>query len=505
MVTDFLTPGELTSLGLAAVGEGVEISRHALFFAPERIQIGAHTRIDAFAVLAAGAGGIRIGRNVHISAHATILGAGGVDIDDFSTVSVRCSIFSSNDDYSGATLTNPTVPAELRGVLDAQVRIGPHAIVGAGSVVLPGVTIGESSAVGALSVVKQDVPPFSIAAGVPARIVGRRRAEHRDLAAAYLNELTNAHLAPAAEEPIASVPAAPTPTPSFESFPHVLAHLAQLQEQVNWLADLDRQIRVERNRIDIALGALEGMREQIAPFHAVRATSEYQAAFTCANPLVSVCIATSNRAELLVERAIRSVREQTYRHLQIIVVGDHTMDDTESRLAALGDDRIQFVNLPERGPYPPPGDDRWYVAGVMAMNKALSLCTGHFVTHLDDDDAMEGERVETLLAAAREHRADFLWHPFWSEGPDGAWRQIGDGRLELGSVTTGALFYHRYFASIGWDVYAYRLAEPGDWNRIRKIKMLRPRLHFVDRPLLRHYAERRQPTFERQPGERLLE
>lgn len=504
MNTDFLTPDELASSGLAAVGEGVQISRHALLFSPERIQIGAHTRIDAFVVLAAGAGGIRIGRNVHISAHATILGAAGVDIGDFATISVRCSIFSSNDDYSGATLTNPTVPIDLRGVVDAPVRIGPHAVVGAGCVVLPGITIDESSAVGALSVVKQNVPAFAIAAGAPARIVGHRRDEHRNLATAYLDELAKTPPTPVAEEQRPAAPAEPVAN-SFESFPHVLAHLTQLQEQVNWLTDLDRQLRVDRNRVDIALGTLEGVREQMMPFHAARATSEYQAAFTCANPLVSVCIATSHRAEVLIERAIRSVRDQTYPHLEIVVVGDHTMDDTEARLAALGDDRIRFVNLRERGPYPPPGDDRWYVAGSMAMNHALSLCTGHFVTHLDDDDAMERDRVETLLAAAREQRADFLWHPFWSESPDGAWRQIGDGRLEIGWVTTGAIFYHRHFTAIGWDVYAYRLAEPGDWNRIRKIKMLRPRLYYVDRPLLRHYAERRQRIFEQQPGERFLE
>lgn len=510
MTTDFLESDEVASLGFAAVGEGVQISRHALFFAPERIQIGAYTRIDAFSILAAGADGVRIGRNVHISAHVTILGAGAIDIGDFSTISVRCAIFGSSDDFTGATLTNPTVSAHLRGVTDAPVRIGAHAILGTGCVVLPGVTVGESSAIGALSLVKADVPALSIAVGTPARITGRRQGQHRDLAEAYLTEQRDVSRS-SIDSPAEAVLESPGPVPpsapavSAEAFAQVVAHLSQLQEQVNWLADLDRQIRVERNRVDHALGAIEGVREQIARFHAARATSDYQAAFTCASPLVSVCIATVNRAELLVERAVRSVCDQTYRHLQIIVVGDHTLDDTESRLAALGDDRIQFVNLAERGPYPPPGNDRWYVAGTMAMNKALSLCEGLFVTHLDDDDAMEADRVEVLLATAREHRADFLWHAVWSEALDGTWLQVGNGRLEGGQVTTGSIFYHRYLASIGWDVHAYRLDEPGDWNRIRKIKLLRPRMHFVDRPLLRHYAERAQSAFEPQIGERFLE
>ncbi|GGG36012.1 hypothetical protein GCM10010964_24910 [Caldovatus sediminis] len=271
------------------------------------------------------------------------------------------------------------------------------------------------------------------------------------------------------------------------------------------LAHVEALIEAERGRVDYALGAVEGVPARLADYQAARETPEYLAAFEAEEPLVSVCIATVNRAELLIERAIRSVQAQTYRNLQIVVVGDHTTDDTEERLAELGDPRIRFVNLPERGPYPRPGIARWQVAGSNAMNHALSLCEGQFVTHLDDDDAMAADRIATLLAEAREHRADFLWHPFWSEGPDGRWRRIGDGRFQLGQITTGSIFYHRYFAAFRWDVYAYRMDEPGDWNRLRKIKLLRPRLRFVDRPLLYHYAERNQGPFVAQEGERFLE
>jgi hypothetical protein len=77
---------------------------------------------------------------------------------------------------------------------------------------------------------------------------------------------------------------------------------------------------------------------------------------------------------------------------------------------------------------------------------------------------------------------------------DGEWRLIGDGRFAVGQITTGSIFYHRYFARIRWDPLAYRLDEPGDWNRLRKIKVLRPKLHFVPEPLLHHYRERQQPT-----------
>jgi hypothetical protein len=287
----------------------------------------------------------------------------------------------------------------------------------------------------------------------------------------------------------------------FLIFDEVLsARFTQLERMV---AAAVTTLEAEALRLDWALAACEGVTRQIDEFLEARETPEYQAAFEVDNPLVSVCVATMDRADLLIERAIRSLRAQTHRNLQIVVVGDHCVDDTASRLAALGDDRILFENLPERGPYPPPGPDRWMVAGTHAMNRALSLCEGQFVTHLDDDDEAMPDRISSLLAAARKERADFLWHPFLSEGPAGSWVEIGDGKLQRGSVTTGSIFYHRYFARIPWDGQAHHLGEPGDWNRIRKIKILRPRLCFVERPLLRHFRERTQ-EHSRRVGEQYI-
>ena len=187
MSSDFLSAEEIQSIGFRYTGEGVRISRRAVFFAPQRISIGQETRIDAFCVLSAGGNGLTIGRNVHISAHNTIVGQARVDIGDFCTISVRCSIFSSNDDYSGAAMANPTVPDTYRMAVDAPVRIEDHVIIGAGSVVLCGVTIGQSAAVGALSLVKRDVPGFAIVAGTPAKVIGERKKGHLDACAQFLS------------------------------------------------------------------------------------------------------------------------------------------------------------------------------------------------------------------------------------------------------------------------------------------------------------------------------
>lgn len=235
-----------------------------------------------------------------------------------------------------------------------------------------------------------------------------------------------------------------------------------------------------------------------------RKTPEFQSPFERAEPLVSICVATCNRAPILVERCIRSLQSQSYANLQIVVVGDHCTDDTGYRLAQLRDDRIVFDNLPRRGPYPRPGMARWQVAGSNAMNRALDLAEGDFIAHLDDDDEAAFDRIEAMLEHARSQRAEFCWHPFWYEGPGETWTRLGNGEFMRGQITTGSTFYHRYYAQIKWDVQAFRLDEPGDWNRLRKIKLLRPTTAYVDRPLMFHYKEMSQGPFVAQPGETFL-
>lgn len=170
----FLGAEDVRALGLADVGEGVLIDADARIIGAARMRIGAHTRIDAFCVLSAGEGGVAIGEHVHVAAHCFLAGAARIELGDFSGISGRTSIYSSTDDFSGLSLTGPTVPDELRRVDSRPVRVGRHVIVGAGTVILPGVTLGDGAAVGAMSLVRRNVAPFTIVAGNPARVVASR-------------------------------------------------------------------------------------------------------------------------------------------------------------------------------------------------------------------------------------------------------------------------------------------------------------------------------------------
>ena len=161
-------------MGFASVGKDVEISDRASFYGASRIAVGNCVRIDDFCVLSAGERGISIGDNVHVAVYSSLIGAGRIALGNFSNISSRVSIYSSSDDYSGETMTNPTVPQEFKNVCDADVCLGRHVIVGCGSVILPGVTLEEGVAVGALSLIRTDCAAFGIYAGVPAQRIGER-------------------------------------------------------------------------------------------------------------------------------------------------------------------------------------------------------------------------------------------------------------------------------------------------------------------------------------------
>lgn len=185
MTTSWLAPSELAALGLASVGIDVRISRFARIYGADRISVGDHVRIDDFCILSADEP-MRIGRNVHIAAYCGLFGAAGLELDDFSGLSSRVSIYTGSEDYSGASLTNPTVPAAYRHYDARAIRIGRHAIVGAGAVILPGASLGDGAAVGSLSLVVRPVAPWSIAVGTPARVVKPRSRELLQLETTYL-------------------------------------------------------------------------------------------------------------------------------------------------------------------------------------------------------------------------------------------------------------------------------------------------------------------------------
>jgi acetyltransferase-like isoleucine patch superfamily enzyme len=99
----------------------------------------------------------KLGYKTDIGAFTYINAKNGVVIEDFVQIGSHCSI------YSFSTIDNK----EGQVVLEKNCRIGSH------SIVMPGVTVGENSIVGAFSLVNRDIPENVIAVGVPAKVVKR--------------------------------------------------------------------------------------------------------------------------------------------------------------------------------------------------------------------------------------------------------------------------------------------------------------------------------------------
>ena len=166
---------ELKEMGFSDIGDNVSISRKASFYGCENISIGNNVRIDDFCVVSAGMGGIKIGSFIHIAVYTSLIGRDLIKIDDFANLSARVSVYSSNDDYSGSTMSNPTVPDEYKNVTHGPVRINKHVIIGCGSVILPNSLLSEGVVIGALSLVEGECTPWSVYAGLPIKYVKQRK------------------------------------------------------------------------------------------------------------------------------------------------------------------------------------------------------------------------------------------------------------------------------------------------------------------------------------------
>lgn len=177
----YLSKQQLSALGFRSLGDNVLISDKASLYNTANISIGSHVRIDDFCVLSAGEGGIDIANYVHIAVYTLLIGAGNITLSDFANLSSRVSVYSSNDDYSGESMTSPMIPDHYKKVINDDVYLGRHVIVGSGSVILPGSILEEGVAIGALSLIKSNCSAFGIYVGNPSMRIKERSQKLLDI------------------------------------------------------------------------------------------------------------------------------------------------------------------------------------------------------------------------------------------------------------------------------------------------------------------------------------
>jgi acetyltransferase-like isoleucine patch superfamily enzyme len=171
--SDFLPREVLESLGFARLGDDVLIHSSAVIVDCSKISLGSRVRIDPFVIIS-NRGGVEFGNNVHIGGHSVLAGPAAVRFDDFVNISHYVGIYTANEDFTGRTLSNPTV-AGFGAARIASISFGRHSGVGAGSLVLPGARFEEGSILGAMSRIGRPMKPWTTYAGIPARRVRERR------------------------------------------------------------------------------------------------------------------------------------------------------------------------------------------------------------------------------------------------------------------------------------------------------------------------------------------
>lgn len=162
--------GEIDISRFRDLGENVIFELGALAFHPENISIGSNVYVGHYAILKGyHRNAMVIGSNVWIGQQCFLHSAGGLTIGNNVGIGPAVRVHTARHSELGRDL-----PIVFAPVDDAPVVIDDDSDLGIGCVVMPGVTIGRGAQIGAGAVVTRDVPPFAVAAGVPARILRYR-------------------------------------------------------------------------------------------------------------------------------------------------------------------------------------------------------------------------------------------------------------------------------------------------------------------------------------------
>jgi len=185
----YLSESELAVMGFKHLGKNVKISTRASIYNADQIEIGDNSRVDDFCLLS---GKITVGNYTHIVPYCNLAGGEkGIIIEDFIALSYGVHVFTQSDDYSGNTLINPMIPEKYKNVTREAVYIRKHSIIGAGSIIMPGVELKEGTSIGAMSLVRKSTEEWSIYVGNPARKIKNRSKGLLELEKAFLTEEKN--------------------------------------------------------------------------------------------------------------------------------------------------------------------------------------------------------------------------------------------------------------------------------------------------------------------------
>lgn len=173
-------------------GKNAQIWELAKVIYPQNISIGKETVVDDFALLYAQGDGIKLGNFCHVTVHCTLMSGGLIEFGDFSAIGPGGIILASTDDYHGNGFIGLQVFGKYRNTKNAPVSIGRHVHIGAGSIIMPGVTLGDGCSIGAGSLVTKSMPGWTICYGRPCKPVkDKPREKQLQMEKQFLEEYRN--------------------------------------------------------------------------------------------------------------------------------------------------------------------------------------------------------------------------------------------------------------------------------------------------------------------------
>jgi glycosyltransferase involved in cell wall biosynthesis len=224
---------------------------------------------------------------------------------------------------------------------------------------------------------------------------------------------------------------------------------------------------------------------------ALRASEDYELAFTEDEPLVTFVVPTYTSHETLRDVALPSILGQTYANLEVIVVGDAAPPETAEAIAAVDDPRVRYYNRTYRGPYPDDRSTRWYVIGTPPINEALARARGRWIGTLGDDDAVRPTHTEHLLAAAREHRYEHCYGKQLVNFLEGEPMTLGTFPPELGQWGLQSALFHSGLRFIEAELSDAAWPEPNDWSMCRRMLRAGVRTGMIDEIVVDKFETRR--------------
>ena len=174
-INSFMSKKEINSIGFKSIGKNVMISKKVSIYSPQNISIGDNVRIDDFTIISGTSGYIKIQNHIHIASYCNLVGGGGIELDSFSGLSSRVSLYSLSNDYDGDFLIGPTIKSDYTKHDKGPIILKKYVTIGTNSVVMPNIKIQEGAVLGAFSMAKKNIDEWSIYFGVPAKKIKSRK------------------------------------------------------------------------------------------------------------------------------------------------------------------------------------------------------------------------------------------------------------------------------------------------------------------------------------------